>query len=159
MSKSLSFSASSSASSSSSGTLRLPVTMRGLHAMPAASRATVLYAPPADGEGLLRGFCDRLRASFLSSGLMVKEDRPLLLHATVVNTIYSKAGPKGGRGGRGRNRPRLVMDARELLRRYDDHIWAEDLTVTKIALCRMGAKAVEGSDGDQAYEVEAETEM
>ncbi|KJZ78813.1 hypothetical protein HIM_01586 [Hirsutella minnesotensis 3608] len=51
------------------------------------------------------------------------------------------------------------MDARALLDRYGDFVWARDLGVTKLAICRMGAKPVEGSDGDAAYEVEAEIDV
>ncbi|KND92863.1 Uncharacterized protein C15D4.13c [Tolypocladium ophioglossoides CBS 100239] len=132
----------------------LSVTIRGLHAMQAASKTSVLYAPPADAEGILYRFCEQLRQPFRDSGLMEDEGRPLLLHATVVNTIYVKGG-----GGRGRRRERLTIDARDVLSRYDDYVWAEDLPVAKVAICRMGAKKIEGSDGNEAYEVEAETEV
>lgn len=137
-----------------SDTSRLSVTIRGLHAMQAASKTSVLYAPPTDAEGILYRFCEQLRKPFRDSGLMEDEGRPLLLHATVVNTIYVKGG-----GGRGRRRERLTIDARDVLSRYGDYAWADDLPVTKVAICRMGAKRVEGSDGDEAYEVEAETEV
>lgn len=45
-----------------------------------------------------------------------------------------------------------------LLSRYDDYLWAEKMPVTRVALCRMGAKPIPGTD-DAAYEVEAEVEF
>ncbi|KAI2995755.1 hypothetical protein CBS147346_9769 [Aspergillus niger] len=58
--------------------------------------------------------------------------RPLLLHATIVNTIYAKwkgggHGGRGGRGGRGGNgkgdkrKRQYTFDAREILARYRDY--------------------------------------
>ncbi|PNY25188.1 Uncharacterized protein TCAP_04874 [Tolypocladium capitatum] len=132
----------------------LSVTIRGLHAMQAASKASVLYASPTDAQGILYRFCEQLRKPFRDVGLMQDEGRPLLLHATVVNTIYVKGG-----GGRGRRREKLTVDARDVLRRYGDYVWAEDLPVATVAICRMGAQKVGGSDGDEAYAVEAETEV
>lgn len=97
------------------------ITLRGLSCMQAATpeAAAVLYAPPADELGLLQRFCERVRDAFREADVMADEGRPLLLHATVVNTVYVK-GDKGrdkgetsgglggedggGRGGRGRGR-------------------------------------------------------
>ncbi|KAM4066897.1 AKAP7 2'5' RNA ligase-like domain-containing protein [Hirsutella rhossiliensis] len=133
----------------------LAVTLRGLHAMHSASKTSVLYAAPHDPDGLVRRFCELLRQPFRDAGLVEDDRRPLLLHATLVNTIYVK----GGRGGGGR-RERMTVDAREVLQRYGEFVWAEGLPLTKLAICRMGAKKVEGGDGgDAAYEVEAETDI
>lgn len=139
------------------GTGELParsllLTLRGLHSMQPARQAAVLYAPPVDPQGVLQAFCEGLRVPFLEAGVMVAEDRPLLLHATVLNTIYVRS---GGRRGKGR---RLTLDVREVLDRYDGHVWMEDVPLERIAICRMGAKTVEGEDG-AAYEVEAEIEF
>ncbi|KHN97778.1 uncharacterized protein MAM_04167 [Metarhizium album ARSEF 1941] len=128
----------------------LSISLRGIHSMTGASRTSVLYAAPADAEGLLYSFCRELQKPFRETGLMEGEDRPLLLHATVVNTVYVR-----GRGG-GRRRERLMLDAGDLMARYDDYVWAEDMPVSRVALCRMGAKKV---DGDERYEVEGEIEM
>ncbi|ROT43730.1 hypothetical protein SODALDRAFT_320123 [Sodiomyces alkalinus F11] len=130
----------------------LSLTLRGLYSMQQARQAAVLYVPPVDPQGVLLAFCEGLRAPFLEAGVMVAEDRPLLLHATVVNTVYVR---NGGRRGRGR---RLTVDAREVLDRYDGHVWMEDVPLERIAICRMGAKAVEGED-EAAYELEAEIEF
>ncbi|KAI1340094.1 AKAP7 2'5' RNA ligase-like domain-containing protein [Xylariaceae sp. FL0016] len=135
----------------------LSLTLRGLRSMQAASRASVLYAAPDDEEGTLRGFCEGLRARFLEEGLMVEDGRPLLLHATIVNTIYVRGG-RGSGGGKGRQGgKRLTVDARRVLERYGDQVWMADVPVEKVAICRMGAK--KGEDGEEAYEVEAEIDV
>lgn len=137
----------------------LSLTLRGLHSIQPAAKAAVLYAPPADPEGILYSFCKQLQKPFQECGLMIDEGRPLLLHATMINTIYVKNG-NGGRGGgtRGKRREKLTIDATDLLGRYDDYVWAEKMPVTRVALCRMGAKPIPGTD-DAAYEVEAEVEF
>lgn len=132
----------------------MSVSLRGLHSMQKASQATVLYAPPVDARGHLRPFCEKLRAEFLEAGLMVDDNRPLLLHATIVNTVYVR--------GRGRGKGRkLTLDAGSLLDRYEDYVWLEKFAVDRVAICKMGAKEVPGEDGegDAAYEVEAEVEI
>ncbi|GAO18443.1 uncharacterized protein UV8b_07218 [Ustilaginoidea virens] len=126
----------------------LLISLRGLQSMTAASRTSVLYAPPSDAQGILYPFCERLRSRFVEAGLVVDE-RPLRLHATVVNTVYVG----------GARRERLMLDARELLARYEGHAWAEDMPVTRVAICRMGAKKIGNGDGDEAYEVEGEIEI
>lgn len=124
----------------------LSITMRGLSAMQSPSRTSVVYAPPTDAEGVLSSFCERVKRPFQDASLMGDDGgRPLLLHATVINTIYVK----------GRRREKLLLDVRDILSKYDDYVWLEDMPVAGIALCRMGAKAV-GEEGDQRYEVEAE---
>lgn len=135
----------------------LSVTLRGLHAMQRPRKTSVLYAAPHDPDGLLRRFCEQLQRPFREAGLMGDDGgRPLLLHATLVNTIYVQ----GGGRGRGRRRERMAIDASDVLERYRDMAWAEGLPVTKLAICKMGAKSVEGADdGDAVYEVEAETDI
>lgn len=144
----------------------LSITLRGLQSMqPSASRASVLYAAPVDQDGALQQFCERLRSAFQDAGLLVEDNRPLLLHATIVNTIYAKTakartrGPKGKQGGGGGGK--LQIDARGILDRYEDWVWMDNVPVEKIAICRMGAKKteVDGVVADEAYEVEAEIEV
>ncbi|KAJ9165050.1 Kinase A anchor protein [Coniochaeta hoffmannii] len=143
----------------------LLITLRGLVSMQAPSKASVLYAQPLDEQGVLQLFCEKLRGVFVDEGLMQDEGRPLLLHATVANTIYVKNAPGeggGNRGGskakRGRRGEKLTFDARPIMDRYEDQIWLKDFPVEKIALCRMGAKKVEvdGVVVDEAYEAVAE---
>ncbi|KAI3340408.1 kinase A anchor protein [Ustulina deusta] len=133
----------------------LLVTLIGLHTMQSAAKASVLYAPPVD-NGVLTKFCERLRLTFQEAGLMLEESRPLLLHATILNTIYVK-GKTASRGGKGKRHEKLTIDARQILDRYDDYLWMGDVPIEKIAICRMGAQKQE--DGDEAYEVEAEIDM
>lgn len=127
-----------------------------------ASKASVLYAPPSEPDGILRSFCQKLRKPFMDSGLMIDDGRPLLLHATIINTIYVKPsrvdggrGGRGGRGGGGSRRERMTIDARDLLDRYRDYVWMEGFPITRVAICKMGAKKIEGTD-DAAYEVVSE---
>lgn len=137
----------------------LSITLQGLHTMQKASTSTVLYAPPSDREGILQQFCEKLRAAFREAELMVEENRPLLLHATIVNTIYVKGGrSSAAKGGKGRA-ARLTVDATEILGRYDDYVWMRDVPVEKIAICRMGAKKVGTGEDDEEYEVEAEIDV
>ncbi|KAI1659239.1 kinase A anchor protein [Daldinia decipiens] len=132
----------------------LSVTLKGLHSMqPTSSKASVLYAPPVDTEGTLLRFCENLRSTFQEAGLMTEENRPLLLHATIMNTIYAKGRNRKG----GKRHEKLTIDARDILDRYDDYVWMKDVPVEKIAICKMGAKKQE--DGDEAYEIEAEIEL
>ncbi|KAK4455028.1 AKAP7 2'5' RNA ligase-like domain-containing protein [Podospora aff. communis PSN243] len=130
---------------------KLKVTFRGLRSMQTdKEKATVLYAPPEDPLGRLQGFCEGVKKVFVEEGVMAEEGRPLLLHATVVNTVYVKG--KGGRRGE-----RVTVDAREVLEKYEDEVWMEDVEVEGVQICKMGAKkiVVDGEE-DEAYEVEAE---
>ncbi|KAL1889185.1 hypothetical protein Sste5346_009043 [Sporothrix stenoceras] len=156
----------------------ISMALRGLHAMQPPARATVLYASPVDEKtgslaaagGPLLELCERVRSVF--ADLMVPDERPLLLHATIVNTVYAKERRGGsGRGGRGGNRggggggggAKLTFDARELIERYDDFVWMEKVPVQKVALCRMGAQTTavddDGAVADAAYPVEAEVSI
>ncbi|TRX97524.1 hypothetical protein FHL15_001802 [Xylaria flabelliformis] len=134
----------------------LSVTLKSLHTMQSATKASVLYAPPLDEDGVLTRFCEKLRSSFQEAKLMIEDDRPLLLHATIMNTIYVK-GRGASRSGKGKSREKLTIDARQILDRYEDCLWMENVPIEKIAICKMGAKKQE--DGDEAYEVEAEINM
>ncbi|KAI0542129.1 kinase A anchor protein [Xylaria digitata] len=132
----------------------LLVTLKSLHTMQSANKASVLYAPPVDENGVLTKFCEELRSAFQEAGLMMEDNRPLLLHATILNTIYVKGRNDSSARGKGKSREKLTIDARQILDRYDDYLWMEDVPVEKIAICKMGAKKQE--NGDEAYEVEAE---
>lgn len=131
--------------------------------------ASVLYAPPADDLGILQRFCEGVRNLFVSAGLIVDEGRPLLLHATLVNTVHVKDGGRGGgakeegRSKKGKRRwDKLEVNATALIERYDGYVWLADLPLDRLAICKMGAKAVPGAEGeepDAAYEVEAEVQF
>ena len=147
--RSVTRSATSAASKESQGPSEILMTLRGLRSMQAPTKSSVLYAPPEDPQGVLQAFSERVREPFLEQGSMVREDRPLLLHATIVNTIYVKS--KGRQGKKGK----LTIDATDMMERYDGYTWMRDVKLEKIAICRMGAKPVEGED-EAAYGVEEE---
>jgi activating signal cointegrator complex subunit 1 len=84
--------------------------------------------------------CVLLRNSFEKKGYLVPDDRPLKLHATIVNTIYAKAGHKGGGN--------LRIDAQDLLEEWKDFVWAKDFPIEKLAICKMGAKKITNANGE-----------
>ena len=128
----------------------LQITLRGLESMHTPSKTSILYTLPVDPDSVLQRFCQNLRDIFVEKELMVKEERELLLHATLVNTVYVK-----GRGkGRGK---KVVFDGSEFLERYEDVVWMAGVRVEGVRICRMGAKRRE--DGEEEYEVEGEVEM
>ena len=133
----------------------LSITLQGLQPTQVPSKTSVLYAPPLDPDGTLYRFCERIRNTFIDSGIMADEGRPLLLHATVINTIYVKGARSASRGKR---REKLTLDARDIMSRYDDYVWMEGMPLEKVVICKMGAKKIEGTD-DEAYEVVAEVEV
>ncbi|PQE29658.1 activating signal cointegrator 1 complex subunit 1 protein [Rutstroemia sp. NJR-2017a BBW] len=153
----------------------LKISLRGLHSMHTPSSTSILYtAPVSSPPDTLLTLCERLRDRFTEAGFMVKEDRALKLHATVVNTVYVKGGRErgGGRGaggrrggggkgdwgrGHGKRKAKITFDAREVMERYKDFEWMREVRVEKVAICRMGAKR--GEDGEERYEVEAEVDV
>ncbi|KUI74044.1 hypothetical protein VM1G_09351 [Cytospora mali] len=133
------------------------ITLKGLNPMQKVEKATVLYAPPSDPHGILQGFGEKIKAQFKGAGLLAPGDLPLLLHATIVNTIYVKGRNRPGAGKKKWERS-VITDAQAMVDRYEDQVWMEDVPLEKIAICRMSAKPIE-KDGvvvDAAYEVEAE---
>ncbi|KAL9087860.1 MAG: hypothetical protein Q9165_006422 [Trypethelium subeluteriae] len=81
---------SSEDASSSDSPLRLKIS--ALHAMKSPSKTSVLFASAEDPSSRLLTSATRLRTSFTDAGFLVHDDRPLKLHATIVNTIYAKKG-------------------------------------------------------------------
>lgn len=132
----------------------LKVTLRGLTSMHPAQKTSILYAAPVDEESQLQTFCLKLKEAF--KDLLVADTRPLLLHATIVNTVYVP-GVRGKGSGHGKNRAKLTIDAREILEKYQDFEWMKDVKVEKVAICRMGAKKLD--DGNEEYVVEGEINM
>ncbi|CAN8103772.1 unnamed protein product [Discula destructiva] len=135
------------------------LSLEGLKSMQNPGQATVLYAPPSDADGRLQGFAESIKAKFkdADAGLLVPDDRPLLLHATIVNTSYVKRDRRNAQ-----KRERIyVQDAQALLDRYENHLWMEAVPLHKIAICKMSAKPVEenGVVIDAEYEVVAELDF
>lgn len=79
----------------------------------------------------------------------------LILHATLLNTIYIR--------GRGRKSKPITIDARPLVERFQDMIWMENVEIGKLCLYKMGAKEVLDENGNKTgvvrYTAEAEREM
>lgn len=162
----------------------LCVNLAGLHAFPSASKATVLHMSPVDPTHRLMPFCVSLRDHFVEAGVLLPDpDRPLTLHATVVNTVYVKR----NRRNEGQKRMgKITFDATELMNVFnrlggltaktlnegdraisagddsakdmDPFIWASDLLIDKVRICEMGAKSLTGQEesdrGDFHVQVE-----
>lgn len=134
----------------------LTVTLRGLNSMRDPATTSVLYAAPVDEDGSLYEFCIGLKRAFQEVDLVVPEARPLLLHATVINTVYVQG--RGTRSGQGKGRAsRLTINATEMLHKYENFEWMRDISIEKVAICKMGAIPVGG--GDEEYVVEGEVRL
>lgn len=135
----------------------LSITLRGLASMHDPGSTSVLYSSPVDEDGSLQAFCQGLRNKFLEEGLMIEERRPLLLHATLLNTVYvpgiKAQGAKSRHAGR---RARITIDARMLIDDWRGTEWMKVESAESVAICKMGAKKVENEFGeeDEEYEVE-----
>ncbi|KAF9364747.1 hypothetical protein BGX34_000552 [Mortierella sp. NVP85] len=130
----------------------LTVKLQGLRAMGSVDATTVLYAVPYDSTYRLRPLCEALRSAFTEAGFVVAENRPLKLHATVVNTINVR-----GREGGSRNKnEKLKIDATELVEKWRSKMWAK-VRVEKVVICEMGKK--KGEDGLMRYVEIAQLDM
>ena len=142
-------------------TTTIKITLKGLASMHSPSTTSILYSTPLDPDQHLQTFAQALRDVFTNADLLVRDTRPqLLLHATIVNTIYVPGvRDKSGRGGHGKKKKaRLVLDVRGLLEDYEDVVWMQDVRLEKVAICRMGAERV-GEGGEEEYVVEGEVDM
>lgn len=129
--------------------------------MGSPSSTTVLYAAPDDTASRLHNLCTAIREVFKSANLLVNEDRPLLLHATIINTIYNQpprhSDPKGDAEVQGSNRrpnrPPKRIDATKLVGKYAGFEWAKGIRVEKVSICKMGAQkiVVDGVVVDSEY--------
>ncbi|KAK3070053.1 hypothetical protein LTR53_011122 [Teratosphaeriaceae sp. CCFEE 6253] len=68
----------------------LIVSLKGLISMHDPHKTSVLYAAPTDVSERLYPFCSAVQKTFADAGFLVPDDRPLKLHATIVNTIYAR---------------------------------------------------------------------
>ncbi|KAI9717081.1 MAG: hypothetical protein M1812_005016 [Candelaria pacifica] len=152
----------------------LMVTLSSLASMHTPRSTSLLYAIPMDTSHRVLPFCLSLRDTFLEAGFLLPDERPLLLHATILNTIYAtdrrsrgtanRRGQGLGEGdpsqnasgsrGHGRKRGKLNMDATNIIQRYDGYEWAKDFRIEKVAICKMGAKKSIGQDGIPVEEYE-----
>lgn len=80
----------------------IAITLKGLHPMQKPQKTSILYAHPEDLTHRLLRFGTALRNMFVEKGLVIDEDRPQKLHATIVRTSYARKGEKSGkRDGKG----------------------------------------------------------
>lgn len=136
----------------------------GLQAMGSPTSTSILFAAPTDPDSRIRQLCVSVQGIFQAANLMVQENRPLKLHATILSTIYapksrrqpqaakltSEAEPKKRKVWR----KHFKFDAGEILEQYAESEWAIDVRLEKLSLCRMGAQkvVVNGELVDQEYE-------
>jgi activating signal cointegrator complex subunit 1 len=187
----------------------LSIELKGVLPMQRARQTSVLYAEPVDKTGRLLRFGESLRGSFEERGWVVRDERPLRLHATVLNTIYAKSKGGGrskagaprtagtgatstetterdgeaggfeeqdrhgtdgedgklehGKGLASESKSWMRFDASNLIEAYKDFVWAEDVRIDRVQICKMGAQKIvdEGTGAiiDEQYEVIAEKTM
>jgi activating signal cointegrator complex subunit 1 len=150
----------------------LSIDLKGLVSMHPPRSTSILYAEPVDSSQRLYSLCLQLRDLFRNKGFLVPDDRPLKLHATIVNTIYAKgnrqppsqsldsnapgtaAGKLDDRSqGHGPNaKAPIRLEARNLVESYKDHTWASNLPIDRLAICEMGAKKVLDAEGNVVEE-------
>ena len=119
----------------------LKVSMAGLESMHNPSKTSILYTSPNDPTSRLHPFATALRDAFISKNLLVLDNRPLLLHATIVNTLYAKTKSHAKVTGHGKNNRGVgKIDARALLEEFREFEWAKDFRIEKVSICQMGAK-------------------
>ncbi|KAF1991496.1 hypothetical protein K402DRAFT_304186, partial [Aulographum hederae CBS 113979] len=117
----------------------LTISLSSLSPMHSPKSTSILYALPTDPTKRLYPFASTLQSAFTSAGFLLADDRPLKLHATVVNTIYA-AGGRRRDGNGGKRKKFFKIDARDVLERYRGFAWAEDVRIERVAICKMGAK-------------------
>jgi len=118
------------------------VSLTGLQGMHNPAKTSILYTSPGDPTFRLRRFCEALCNQFISEGFLVPDKRPLLLHATIVNTLYAKGSRNRPRdSGHGKNNRGVgKFDATALLKEFGAYEWAKDIHIEKVCICQMGAK-------------------
>ncbi|QDS73927.1 hypothetical protein FKW77_007738 [Venturia effusa] len=118
----------------------LIISLTSLRSMHAPQSTSVLYAGPGEDSDDLIQIASVLRSTFTEQGYLIPDERPLKLHATIVNTIYAKSGNK--------KIANLKINAEGLLDEWKDFVWAKDFTIEKLAICKMGAKKITDADGE-----------
>jgi activating signal cointegrator complex subunit 1 len=108
----------------------LTISIESLTSMHIPTDTSILYAEPRDLSNRFQNFAEQI-ATVFKEKRFITETRPLKLHATVFNTVYS---------GKDRTGRKYQIDATELIELCKDFIWATDVAIDKIAICKMGAK-------------------
>ena len=114
------------------------ITLSGISAFSSPKKARVFYAPPVDEHGTLLAFAEAIRRIFVTEGLVKDEGCDLVLHATLANMS--------------KTRHKRPVDGRSILdffngnaRGADRVIWARDVKVDRVRICKMGAVQSEDS--------------
>jgi activating signal cointegrator complex subunit 1 len=116
--------------------VKLHISLNSLAPMDVPEKTRVLYSVPDDSTDRLQHLGEKLQLLFREKELVVDEKRELKLHATVVNTTYSQ------RFGFPRH-----FDATRILEQAKDLVWAKDVRLDRVAICKMGAKEVKNAEG------------
>lgn len=130
----------------------LNISLRGLSTMGSSKKASVLYTHPIDATNRLLPFATAIKQRFVQEGLIVNEKgrEKLLLHATVLNTVYVK---KGGRTSR-KQPPTLELT--KVVEEWKEKVLVPEVKVKRISICRMGARnegIIKGSGGYEEVSV------
>ncbi|KAI9770733.1 MAG: hypothetical protein M1840_002983 [Geoglossum simile] len=153
------------------GVAPLTISLESVVSMHPPASTSILHTTPVDKTDRLGPFCRLLRDMFQDEGLVEDDGRPLLLHATILNTTYASGrgannrrarGAKRGGGGHGSAGGKITFDASEILSRYEDYVFVKDMRVESIAICRMGAKRTadeETGSVTEKYEVVGEISL
>lgn len=114
--------------------------LSGLHTTRIRTSTSTLYASPSPLVSPLHTLCQSLRELFLHANLLIPESRPLLLHATVFNTLYCAKKPEKGK----------KINAEALMEKWEQRKWVGDMKVGRVAIWEMGAK-VDVEEGCRRY--------
>ncbi|KAI9869410.1 MAG: hypothetical protein M1813_000199 [Trichoglossum hirsutum] len=136
----------------------LIVSLESVVPMPLLTSTSVLYSAPVDTTNRLGPFCQLLRDSFQGEGLVEVDGRPLLLHATILNTTYAT---KRGEG-HGSVKGKITFDASEIVSRYEGFVFMKDMRVENVAICRMGARKIVNEEtgfATERYEIVQEVSL
>jgi len=112
------------------GQENLVVSLESLTSMHNPTDTSILYAEPRDSTSRIQAFAEHVLAVFKEKGF-ITETRPLKLHATLLNTIYA------GKDASGR---KFRFDASKLIEQYESFVWATNVAIERISICKMGAK-------------------
>ncbi|KAF2787802.1 hypothetical protein K505DRAFT_256911 [Melanomma pulvis-pyrius CBS 109.77] len=69
-----------------------------------------------------------------------------------VPSIASSETPDRSKGHGPNAKSLLKFDARELIAQYNDFVWAENVSIERVQICKMGAKKILNGDGDVVAE-------
>lgn len=99
---------------------------------------------PFDPTDRLDRFWHSVRESFSAAGFPLL-DQPTP-HAHIVSTLMAGWGPQGyillPNGARKYRKPRFRLprfDARDLIKAYENEIWAKDVHLQRLCVCELGS--------------------